>query len=875
MKPLVLVDGHGLAFRAFYALPPLSAPDGTPTNAILGFLNMWQRLEERMGGPDWLFFFDPKGPTHRHEIYPDYKKGRRPTPEEFKAQVPILIELLEAMGMPISVREGIEADDGIAATALSASEAGREVRILSADKDLLQILRPRVVAFRPVRGVSEFEEWDHLRFREERGFPPERIVDYLALTGDVADHIPGVAGIGEKTAGSLIAEWGSLEDLYGNLASLSPGVRGKLERGREAAFRSRDLIRALPVDPFPLEGLVRRPVKEEALGALLDRLALRKLSDRLLGGRSPARAPVERGEAEDPPDGSLLPGPLPLENPGERSEREGAGGRVEVSASFEAGAVPREVSVEEVLCRPRIAVLPVGEKETSRLCLCAEDGAVATVPPSEALLDALASGRDLLLWDYRDWLIRTGRELEPSRLFAVSTAHYLLHPDLPAHGPEAFLDPARAEAPEGLFEAERRLRSDPLWPDVASLAPRIDLPLIPLLLEMERRGIGVDRAALERLDAELEGDVRRLERAVAEEAGVEINLNSPKQVGELLYDRLGLPSLRKTRVNRAPSTDARSLQELARLPDPQGRIPRLLVEHRETAKLRSAFVRPFLALTGEEPRIRSTFDAAATGTGRLASRDPNVQNLPVFGPGASRFRACLVPAPGFRFVAADYSQIELRVLACLSGERRLIEIFERGEDVHARTASWIFGISPDEVVPEQRRFAKVVNFGLIYGMGVHGLAERMGTDRGTAKRLIDRYFGVLPGVREYLERSVAEARARGYARSPLGRIRPLGEVSTVEGRGPGAIERVAVNSPIQSAAADLTKIAMLRLREPLRRAIPEAGLVLQVHDSLVIECPEERSDEAERLLVGVMEAVDVLPLTLRAEPKRGESLAAI
>jgi DNA polymerase-1 len=497
-------------------------------------------------------------------------------------------------------------------------------------------------------------------------------------------------------------------------------------------------------------------------------------------------------------------------------------------------------------------------------------------PLDVATLEELANCPEnrLLLWSYRDWLARGNRELPAERLFDASVGHYLMHPDAPGHDPERILGRS-AEGPEDLFRIEDVFVASPYREDLARLMGEVDLPLVPVLVEMERRGIAADGAALERLDRDLDLRIRRIEGEVAQKAGVEINLNSPKQVAGLLYERLGLPSLRKTKIGKAPSTDARTLEELAGLPEPTSLVPKLLVEHREIAKIRSGFVRPFLALSMGGARIHSTFDATATGTGRLASRDPNVQNLPVFGDWAHRFRSCLVAPEGYCFVAADYSQIELRVLAWLSGEERLVEAFARNEDVHARTASWIFGVEPDDVSGEQRRFAKVVNFGLLYGMGAHGLAERMGTDRTRAQQLVDRYFGVLPRVRDYLHRSVVEAKERGYARSPFGRIRPLAEVVTVEGRGPGAIERVAVNTPIQSAAADLAKVAMIRFRRVISEICPEAGLVLQVHDSLVVECPETRADEVERLLVETMEGVGMIPVPLRADPKRGRTLAEI
>jgi DNA polymerase-1 len=344
-------------------------------------------------------------------------------------------------------------------------------------------------------------------------------------------------------------------------------------------------------------------------------------------------------------------------------------------------------------------------------------------------------------------------------------------------------------------------------------------------------------------------------------------------VGELLFERLGLPAVKKTKTGY--STDVSVLEELSRLPEPFGDIPRKMLEHRECSKMSSGFVQPFIkyARSSRDGRVRSTFLHTVTGTARLASRDPNVQNLPVFGEWAEKFRKTIIPGDGMVFVAADYSQIELRVLAHLSGEERLIEAFRNGRDIHLETASWVFGLEPEQIAPEQRRFAKTVNFGLIYGMGAHGLSTRMGIPRHQAASIVERYFAELPMVKKYLERSAGEAREKGHTRSIFGRIRPLGEIASAEGR--GAIDRVAVNTPIQSAAADIAKIAMIRLDAALEKTHPRSRMVLQVHDSLICEAPRDDAEEVERLLVDTMEAVDYISVPLRADPKRGSSLADI
>jgi DNA polymerase-1 len=480
-----------------------------------------------------------------------------------------------------------------------------------------------------------------------------------------------------------------------------------------------------------------------------------------------------------------------------------------------------------------------------------------------------AGNRELIVADYArhcgrfPFLGRYSGEIRD-----VTLAHYFFHPDAGSH-------PAPLGAQEIADAWDGYARSE-LCGDMLSVMTRIDAPLVPVLISVGRNGIGIDEPALRALDAELAVRISRIEKEIHSASGGPINLNSPKQVGELLFERMGLPAVKKTKTGY--STDAGVLEELSRLPEPLCDIPRKMLEYRECSKMSSGFVQPFMKYAGASPdgRIHSTFLHTATGTGRLASRDPNVQNVPVFGEWAAKLRAAIMPSQrGAVFVAADYSQIELRVLAHLSEEDRLIEAFRNNRDIHLETASWVFGLEPEQITPEQRRFAKTVNFGLIYGMGAHGLASRMGIPRYQAAGIVERYFEALPKVRRYLEQSARDAAAAGRTSSIFGRIRPLGEVSTTEGRGGGAIDRVAVNTPIQSAAADIAKIAMIRLHGILEGAYPDTRLVLQVHDSLICEAPEDMADEVGRLVVETMEGVDAINVPLKADLKCGRSLAEI
>jgi DNA polymerase-1 len=504
--------------------------------------------------------------------------------------------------------------------------------------------------------------------------------------------------------------------------------------------------------------------------------------------------------------------------------------------------------------------------------LTANDGKWKSVPASDAgqLEEWLKRpGSELILSDYGEFCDRYDFLAGYSgKVRDVVLADYFYHPDAGSH-------PA-PDGAEEILSAWEAFRDGKFGDDMLGVMRKIDAPLVPVLLELSRRGLRADTGALRRLDAELASKTARIETEIYEASGGVINLNSPKQVGQLLFERLRLPAIKKTKTGY--STDVSVLEELSKLPEPLCAIPSKLLEYRECSKMSSGFVQPFIkhASSSRDGMIHSTFLHTATGTARLASRDPNVQNLPVFGEWAEKFRSAITPKDRDSvFIAADYSQIELRVLAHLSGEEKLADAFRNGRDIHLETASWVFDLEPGEITPEQRRFAKTVNFGLIYGMGAHGLASRMGIPRHQAAGIVERYFEALPKVKVYLEQSAKDAKAAGYTRSIFGRIRPLAEVTTVEGRGGASIDRVAVNTPIQSAAADIAKIALFRLDAILTEKFPDTKLVLQVHDSLICETPAPRADEMERILVDVMEGVDYIDVPLKAEPKRGISLAEV
>ncbi len=855
-KKMILIDGHGLAFRGFYALPEtLTAPDGTPTNAITGFTNMLMKCIDDFGVDNVGMFFDPKGPTRRHEMFKEYKDGRKPTPESFKQQLPIIIDICRAIGVPVFIRSGVEADDFIVSTAENASKNGWNVTILSADKDLFQVINDKISVMRPMKGVSEFKSYDEQFFVDEFGFEPKLMADYLALVGDSADNIPGVPGIGEKGAKELVSKYGALEDIYRNLDLMPRGRRAKLEDGYDRAFKSRELIVPQPTDSVPADEIKMSQPDYGTLQDMCKWLGLKKVLQRF--------AP----SFENSSGGENGAGNFSLED---------------IVSSTIADAHIIEIPLSELL---EIKDLVLMKKTPSMgVVFALSDRAMRTAflhADNEAEIAAFSKWAEsgvLTLYGCRSLMARFTIPLPPlERIHDVEAAHYVLHPD---RGGDAVAKTIGCALPSwekcglllfklwDLFYKEVKSRG------LEKIITEIDMPLCPVLAALEREGFRADTEKLTSLGEDLRENIKFTEDEISNIAGERINLNSPKQVSWLLFERFKLPPIKK--IASGFSTDAGVLEELAGLPEPLCEIPKKLIEYREQSKVLSGFVEPFAAMAKDSGGfIHSTFDHLNTGTGRLSSRDPNVQNMPVFGDWAVKFRSCFVPDKGKIFVAADYSQIELRVLAHLSGEERLIESFKEGRDIHSETASWVFGLPVSDINAEQRRFAKTVNFGLIYGMSAHGLAQRLGVSRVQAASMMERYFGVLPKVSSYLRSSVAEAKSRGYTESIFGRIRPLTELSTVEGRGGHPIDRVAQNTPIQSSASDIAKIALIRFFEVIKKEFGGAKIILQIHDSIVCECRENDADMVEKRLVETMEAVDVLSVPVKAEPKRGYSLNAL
>ena len=863
-KKILLIDGHGIAFRAFYAVPMLNAPDGTPTNVLVGFFNMFARARHDWKPDEIYCAFDMKGPTFRHKLYPEYKGTRKPTPEEFKAQIPLLHEMLPLLGVRLMERETVEADDLIGSAACQFAARGDEALILTSDKDIMQVLRPGVKILRPGRGVSSFEVYDETVFTEKYGFPPSGMVDYLALMGDAVDNIKGVPGVGEKTASSLMHDYGTIENIIAHTDTLKPAMRKKMAEHGQTAIANRALTR-LKCDE-DLSEFTDRPltVDLEAFASKCAALGMKKVAE-TFGAR--AAAPAKEDDVQplslddEPAAPETLPEPLEIIPP--------------------AGAIP----LDAVLMAPRLALDLDETKFVRRFApdpgLLSSIGTILAAPDGSWWQGSFAelaprlgelSGHKLVTLDAKTVCYLNDLPADVS-LFDIKSAYYLLHPDLETYDAAKELgltfSPDRALR---LLSLGRALGKQLEEQKMTSVLTGIDTPLIPVLVSMEKRGIRLDREKMAALASELDARITELTEAVCEGAGAQINLTSPKQVGELLFEKLGLPVVKKTKTGY--STDVSVLEQLRDICGDKCLVPSQLLEYRELAKMSSGFVQPLMAAAGPDGLIHSTFEALVTGTGRLSSRDPNMQNLPAYSGWGARIRECLVPAqPGNCFVAADYSQIELRVLAHLSGDPQLIEIFNSDRDIHTETASLIFGLPPEAVTKELRRSAKTVSFGLIYGMGVFGLAARLGTDRASAARITQAYFEALPGVKEYVESSRKNSLAAGYTATLFGRRRPMDEVSTGSKDIKGHQKRVAINSPIQGTAADITKIAMNKAAEHF--AGKNVHMVLQVHDSIVCECPAEDAEQTARELSEVMENAVQLSVPLKTERTSGKTLASV
>jgi len=848
---LYLIDGHSLLYRAYYAIRHLSSPSGTPTNAVYGMTTMLLKvLRERRPG-SVAIAFDTKAPTVRHRAYKEYKAHRPPMPDELSAQLPYVNRLIDALRIPRLMLEGYEADDLIATVAVKAAAEGLPVVIVSTDKDLYQLITTSITLYDAMKdqmiGPAEVAG----RF----GVEPAQMIDLLGLMGDPVDNVPGVPGVGEKTAAALIRQFGSIEALLDRLDEVAkPKLRETLREHAEQARLSRELVRLHTDCPVTFESKQFRLAKPDPdqLRALFTELGFSSLLDALPPADAEARTTA----------------PPSIETDLARFWPALAGGPLAAVAMHQEPDALQPDGLAVSLDGDTVYYLPW-------------DG------PTRQFAERLRTGGGAIAGHHLKPLLHAFAETEveaPSPGFDTLIAAYLLDPtrssdDLGRLASSYSIEAGPLHA--GTTGRERcaaagvtvRKLIPPLKAELERLELRplfeeVELPLIEVLVSMERRGVLLDTAALAAVGGELRGHLEQLEARIYHLAGERFNLNSPKQLSEILFSRLGLPPVKKTKTGL--STDESVLTQLAL----QHELPADLINYRQLNKLLSTYVDALPALVNPATRrLHTTFHQTVTATGRLSSSDPNLQNIPIRGEWGPRIRGCFVAAPGCRLLSADYNQIELRLLAHFSQDPALIDAFRAGDDVHAATGSQIFGRPPAEITPAMRRTAKTVNFAVIYGMSPFGLSQELGISQTEAKRYIDRYFTHFRGVKTFIDQTVSHASADGVVTTLWKRRRPIPELAQRPAATRALGERTAVNTVVQGSAADVIKVAMNRVWRRLRRERRQSALLLQIHDELVLEVPEAELETVRALVIEEMEGAAALSVPLRVDAGVGRHWA--
>ena len=847
---LMILDGNSIVNRAYYGVRPLNAPDGTPTNAIYGFVAILQRLLEEQQPQAVCVSFDLKAPTFRHQQYEAYKAQRKGMPEELAAQMPILKEVLDAMGIRRYELEGFEADDILGTAAAICEKSGWDCVIVTGDKDSLQLITDTtsVCNVKTRMGQTETVLYTPERFQEEYGFAPPLMVDLKALMGDSSDNIPGVPGVGEKTAMDLVQRYGEIKNIYENLDSLEikEGVRKKLAQGRESAEMSywlATIIRDVPLDFKPEDNLWDKNYTG-ALYGIFKRLGFNKFIEKW--------GLTESGEAAISEEQSHLP-------------------RRELSSTEEIDAL-----IEAINAAEQIAVYPLEGLDRIEVC----DGKTVY----DAAWNRCGEGYDRLLSvvfspeikktghnvkDLMGLLLKEGLSTE-GFLFDTALAAYLLEATESDYALERIsvrYTGAEAAGAEAVFKLAPALDAKLRELGMDDLYYQAELPLCAVLAEMEAAGFFVDRKALYDFGESLNAGIAQLQQSIWNHAGHEFNINSPKQLGSVLFDELLLPYGKKTKTGW--STNADVLEKL------QGKHPIVdeVLEYRMLTKLKSTYADGLLKVISEDGRIHTNFQMTVTATGRLSSTEPNLQNIPVRKKLGAQIRNMFVAAPGMMLVDADYSQIELRLLAHISGDETMKEAFLSGEDFHTVTASNVFGVPVSEVTPVLRSRAKAVNFGIVYGISAFSLAQDIGVYPNEAKAYIDAYLEKYHGVRDYMKQIVETAKAQGYVSTVYGRRRYLPELKSANFNMRSFGERVALNMPVQGTAADIIKLAMVNVHRRLKAEGLKARLILQVHDELIVECPGEEAEQVRQILTEEMENAARLSVPLLAEAHIGHSWA--
>ena len=849
-KRIFLVDAMGFIFRAFFApMERLRSPQGIPTKVPYLFSNMLRKLKKEHE-PDYLgVVFDTPEPTFRDKLFAQYKAQRPPMPEDLSVQLPYVRRMCEAMRLPILEFPGYEADDVIGSLAAQAAKKKLEVYIVTNDKDMMQLVGGRVFVLRPGAGPNKTDlVVDAAKVEELMGAPPEKVPDIMALMGDSIDNIPGAKGIGEKGARELIARFGSAEEALKHADEVEgKRYREALQNGRESVTLSKKLAEIATDAPvkLSLEDLSEREPDIEALRALYAELGFTSLLREL-----PAAATAPASDT----DYAVLESPAAL-----REWLEALPHSSEIAVWLSLAAGERESDGFGT----RIAGVEISPRRgVARTAWLDEKGEMLAVF-SQALRDA---SRPKIVHDPKLFELLAGPVAGIRH--ATMLYSYLLRPTTAKHDladavlrqENVTLAGAPGEHADHLQHIAPALRAEVEKQGLAKLYETIDLPLAPVLASMERHGVRVDPDALAAMSAHLEKQVRSLEKEIRELAGSEFNINSPAQLAEILFDKMGLERSSRRGRSKPRSTAAEVLEELALMHE----LPRKVLEFREVSKLKSTYADALPRLIHPDTgRVHTSFSQTGTATGRLSSSDPNLQNIPVRSELGREIRAAFAAGSGNTLLSVDYSQIELRILAHFSEDPVLVEAFRTGQDIHARTAQEVFGVGPLAQTAEHRRAAKAINFGIIYGQTPFGLAAQLGIDQKEAAQFIAAYFERYRGVKEYLDRSLAEARKTGLTRTLFGRIRPLPEIASPQPNLRNFAERTALNTPLQGTAADLIKLAMISIHRRLAEGKFSSRMILQVHDELLFEVPHaelprlrplvrEEMENAHKLLVPVV-----------------------
>ena len=846
---LMILDGNSIVNRAFYGVRPLNAPDGTPTNAIFGFLNILQRMLDEQKPDAVCVSFDRKEPTFRHQAYDGYKATRKGMPEELAAQMPVVKETLDAMGIRRDELKGYEADDILGTVSVICADKGWDCVVVTGDKDSLQLITDTTTVsnVKTRMGQTETINYTPEVFREEYGFEPPLMVDLKALMGDSSDNIPGVPGVGEKTAMELVRKYGTIENIYADLGALDvkEGVRKKLSAGEESARMSywlATILKEVPMDFDPVENLWDKNYTD-ALYPLFKRLGFQKFIEKWGLAESAVAAP--RAVQEE----------LPY-------------------IRVEDAALPDVLrAVEAADC---LAVKLFAADDDLEFC----DGKTVygldfDTAPEEfpALLAAIFSPDKPKIGHHVKELMNALADKGLSRegfVFDTALAAYLLDAnegDYPLSRVSARYLGADVADTYTLLELYPVLDAKLKEYGMEKLYYEIELPLCMVLSDMELAGFYVDRKALYEFGESLNEDIDRLQKSIWQHAGHEFNINSPKQLGEVLFEELMLPSGQKTKTGWSTNVDV--MEKL------RGKHPIVdeVLEYRTLTKLKSTYAEGLLKVIGPDGRIRSSFQMTVTATGRLSSTEPNLQNIPVRKKLGAQIRRMFVAGPDMVLVDADYSQIELRLLAHISGDEAMREAFLSGEDFHSVTASKVFGVPVEEVTPTLRSRAKAVNFGIVYGISAFSLAQDIGVYPNEAKAYMDAYLDRFHGVRDYMEKIKAKAKEDGYVETLFHRRRWLPELKSSNFNVRSFGERVALNMPIQGTAADIIKLAMVNVDHRLKEEKLQARLILQVHDELIVECPEAEAAHVQKLLEEEMENAVQISVPLIAEAHIGHSWA--